>query len=37
MRDERVKLSCEVIAGMKVIKFQAWEGEFQKRVEEVDS
>lgn len=35
VRDERVKLSCEVIAGMKVIKFQAWEGEFNNRVAEV--
>lgn len=35
MRDDRVKLSCEVLAGMKVIKFQSWEGEFCARVEEV--
>ena len=33
IRDRRVKLSSEVIGGMKVIKFQAWEREFHERVE----
>lgn len=33
IRDRRVKLSSEVIGGMKVIKFQAWEKDFQERVE----
>jgi ATP-binding cassette, subfamily C (CFTR/MRP), member 1 len=31
-RDERVELNSEVLAGMKVIKFQAWEESFQKRI-----
>jgi ATP-binding cassette, subfamily C (CFTR/MRP), member 1 len=35
IRDRRVKLSSEVIGGMKVIKFQAWEKEFHERVEAV--
>lgn len=32
VRDERVELNSEVLAGMKVIKFQAWEDSFQKRI-----
>ncbi len=32
VRDKRVKLSNELLAGMKVIKIQAWEVEFQSRV-----
>lgn len=35
IRDRRVKLSSEVIGGMKVIKFQAWEKEFHERVNAV--
>jgi ATP-binding cassette subfamily C (CFTR/MRP) protein 1 len=35
VRDERVKLSNEVLSGMKVIKIQAWELEFQKRINDV--
>jgi ABC-type multidrug transport system fused ATPase/permease subunit len=35
VRDERVKLGNEVLAGMKVIKLQAWEQEFQTRLNEV--
>jgi ATP-binding cassette subfamily C (CFTR/MRP) protein 1 len=31
-RDERVELNSEVLAGMKVIKFQAWEEAFEKRI-----
>ena len=33
VRDRRVKLQNEVLAGMKIIKIQAWEGEFQRRIE----
>jgi ABC-type multidrug transport system fused ATPase/permease subunit len=35
VRDERIKLSNEVLSGMKVIKLQAWEKEFQNRLLEV--
>ncbi len=35
VRDERIKLSNEVLSGMKVIKLQAWEREFQNRIIEV--
>jgi ATP-binding cassette subfamily C (CFTR/MRP) protein 1 len=35
IRDERIKLSNEVLAGMKVIKLQAWEKEFQNRIIDV--
>lgn len=31
-KDARVELNSEVLAGMKVIKFQAWEESFQKRI-----
>ena len=30
LRDERVKLTNEVLAGMKFIKMQAWEGRYQQ-------
>jgi ABC-type transport system involved in cytochrome bd biosynthesis fused ATPase/permease subunit len=32
-KDERVELNAEVLGGMKVIKFQAWEESFQKRIQ----
>jgi ATP-binding cassette subfamily C (CFTR/MRP) protein 1 len=32
VRDERVKMSNEVLSGMKVIKFQAWEKECEGRL-----
>ena len=35
IRDRRVKLSNEALGGMKVVKFQAWEKEFQDRVANV--
>ena len=31
-KDRRVELNGEVLSGMKVIKFQAWEESFQKRI-----
>lgn len=37
IRDERIKLTNEVLSGMKVIKLQAWEGEFEKRIIEIRS
>jgi len=35
LRDERIKLTNEVLNGMKVIKLQAWEAELQHRVQDV--
>eukprot|EP01041_Mallomonas_annulata_P007311 gene7311-14905_t len=35
IRDDRVKITSEVLGGIKVIKLQAWEEEFQKRLNEV--
>ena len=35
VRDERVKICNEVLAGMKVIKLQSWEVEFQLRINAV--
>uniref|UniRef100_K3X5W9 Uncharacterized protein n=1 Tax=Globisporangium ultimum (strain ATCC 200006 / CBS 805.95 / DAOM BR144) TaxID=431595 RepID=K3X5W9_GLOUD len=32
VKDERIKICHEVLAGMKVIKLQAWENSFTKRV-----
>lgn len=32
-KDDRVELNAEVLGGMKVIKFQAWEESFQKRIQ----
>lgn len=31
-RDERVKITNEVLSGMKVLKLQAWEKQFQLRI-----
>ncbi len=28
----QVRVSNEVLAGMKVVKFQAWEGQFEDRI-----
>lgn len=35
VRDERIKLTNEVLTGMKVIKLQAWENEFENRIKDV--
>jgi ABC-type multidrug transport system fused ATPase/permease subunit len=35
VRDERIKVSNEVLSGMKVIKLQAWENEYKKRIEDI--
>jgi ABC-type bacteriocin/lantibiotic exporter with double-glycine peptidase domain len=35
VRDERVKMTSEVLTGIRVIKLQAWESEFQKRMTEI--
>lgn len=35
VRDERIKISNEVLAGMKVIKLQAWESEYQNKINAV--
>lgn len=32
VRDERIKVSNEVLSGMKVIKVQAWENEYKVEV-----
>ncbi|RLN87100.1 hypothetical protein BBJ28_00022786, partial [Nothophytophthora sp. Chile5] len=37
VKDERIKICNEVLAGMKVIKLQAWENSFTKRVMEFRS
>lgn len=31
-KDARIKLNAEVLGGMKIIKLQAWEDSFQKRI-----
>ena len=31
-KDARVDLNSEVLGGMKIVKFQAWEESFQKRI-----
>jgi ABC-type multidrug transport system fused ATPase/permease subunit len=35
VRDERIKVSNEVLSGMKVIKLQAWENEYKKRIDDI--
>jgi ABC-type multidrug transport system fused ATPase/permease subunit len=35
VRDERIKVSNEVLGGMKVVKFQAWEKEFENRINSI--
>jgi len=33
LRDERVRLCCEVFGGIKVIKLQSWEREYAQRID----
>lgn len=35
IRDERIKITNEILAGMKVIKIQAWEREYKAKIEEI--
>ncbi len=35
VRDERIKLTNEVLSGMKMIKLLAWEKEFENRITNV--
>ena len=35
IRDQRVKLTSEILSSIRVIKYQAWEAEFQSRISAV--
>lgn len=37
IRDQRVKLTSEILTSIRVIKYQAWEAEFQSRINSVRS
>ncbi|XP_059160756.1 multidrug resistance-associated protein 1-like [Physella acuta] len=35
LKDKRMKLMTEILSGIKVLKLYAWEGSFEKKVEEI--
>lgn len=34
-KDERLKISAELLKGIKILKFYAWENSFQRRISQV--
>lgn len=34
-KDRRLKVNCEILSGMKVIKLQAWEKSFEEKIKQV--